>query len=193
MTLLARNMLPVVALLSALGVASCTTMRARSDFYSEADFSSYRSFAWVDESPLVRSASSRVEISPLSVRRVREAIERELAGKGFEQVVSRDGADFAVAFTVGARDNIVRNDYPVYYRSRGPWLWRAPYYAPYINVEIYTEVEGTLAIDIFDNATRQPVWHGWVSKRITGADLDDPLPAINAAVKAILRDFPPTE
>ena len=68
-------------------------------------------------------------------------------------------------------------------------LCRPPYYWPNVDVEMYTE--GMLAIDIFDNASREPVWHGWARKRILGADVANPETAINAAVSAILEDFPP--
>ena len=141
------------------------------------------------KSPLIRAQSSVVEINPLTVQRIRDAIEHELAAKSFEQVPARDDADFAISFTVGARDTINIDDYPPYYR--GDWHWTTPYYWPHVDVAMYTE--GTLAIDVFDNATREPIWHGWARKTIAGADIDDPGPAIKAAVAAILEDFPPSD
>lgn len=174
-------------LLPCLLVASCATIKAGSDHYAGADFSKFHSYAWVADSPLIRSESRRVEISPLTVRRVEDAIERELGARSFEHAENRDAADFAIAFTIGARDTITIADYPPYYRT--PWSWDAPYYGQNIDPAMYTE--GTLAIDIFDNATQQPVWHGWATKTIRGSDIDDPEPTINAAVAAILADFPP--
>lgn len=185
MKLWSRNALATLAL--GVSLAACVTMQAGSDYYPEADFADYREYVWMDESPILRPASSRVDISPLTVRRIREAIEAELLGSGFEQVTRREDADFAVSFTVGARDRISVDDYPDYYR--GPWRWRPPYYWPNVDVSMYTE--GTLAIDVFDNESRQPVWHGWARKRITGADIDDPESTINEAVAAILAEFPP--
>lgn len=169
------------------GVVSCATLRVGSDYYPETDFSSYRSFAWVAESPLIESQSRRVDISPINVRRIRDAIERELGAKGFEMVSNRADADFGVSFTVGARDRIEVTDYPAYYR--GVWRWTPPYYWP--NVDVYMYTEGTLAVDIFDNTTREPVWHGWARKEVVGADVRDPEPAIDEAVARILADFPP--
>lgn len=168
-------------------LASCATIRADSDYYEAADFSQYRSYVWMAESPLIRSDSSRVEVSPLTVRRIREAIERDLAEKRFEPAATRDAADFSISFTVGARDMITLEDYPPYYR--GQWRWGRPYYWPSVDVGMYTE--GMLAIDIFDNETREPVWHGWARKTILQSDIDDPEATIEAAVEAILADFPP--
>lgn len=169
-------------------LASCATMRAGSDYYPAADFSGYRTYVWMAESPLIQSQSSRVQISALSVRRIREAIERELAARNFARVATREEADFAIAFTVGARDSIRVEDYPPYYQ--GSWRWGSPYYWPNVDVAMYTE--GMLAIDVFNNETREPVWHGWAQKRIVRSDIEEPGPTIDAAVAAILANFPPT-
>jgi hypothetical protein len=121
------------------------------------------------------------------VRRIREAIERSLAEKGFELVAAREDADIGLSFTVGARDMISLEDYPPYYR--GEWTWHTPYYWPSVDVAMYTE--GMLAIDVFENSTREPVWHGWARKAIVGSDIREPESTIDAAVAAILEDFPP--
>jgi hypothetical protein len=174
------------AVLSLLA-ASCAVLQADSDYYREADFSTLHRYAWMADSPLVQSQSARVDISPLTIRRIREAIERDLAAKGFELVAAREDADFGLSFTVGARDMITLDDYPAFYR--GAWAWGGTYYWPNVDIAMYTE--GMLAIDVFDNATREPVWHGWARKAIVGADIKDPDATINAAVTAILADFPP--
>lgn len=174
-------------LLAALALPACVTMQAGSDFYPAADFSDYRTYSWVSDSPLIQSESQRVAVSPLDLRRIREAIERELDGKGFTLLDEPDTADFALSFTVGARDLISMSDYPEAYR--GSWRWGAPYYWP--NVDVYMYTEGMLAIDVFDNTTSEPVWHGWARKEIVSADIDDPQTAIDTAVREILKDFPP--
>jgi hypothetical protein len=175
------------AMLLGVLAASCDTMRAGSDYYPSVDFSGYRTYVWMADSPLIRSDSTRVEVSPVTVRRIREAIENELATMGFELASEREQADFAVSFTVGARDMIRLEDYPPYYRGR--WRWHPPYYWPNVDIDMYTE--GMLAIDIFDNETREPVWHGWARKTIISRDVANPGPAIDAAVEAILSRFPP--
>lgn len=174
-------------LLLALGATACVTMSAGSDYYRGADFSGYRTFSWISDMPLVSSASTRVQVSQLDIRRIRESIERELAAKGFTEVPNREDADFSLSFTVGARDAIRVEDYPQFYRGR--WRWGPPYYWP--NVDIYMYTEGTLAIDVFDNESREPVWHGWARKQIVGRDIRDPERSIRNAVAAILEDFPP--
>jgi len=67
--------------------------------------------------------------------------------------------------------------------------WGSPYFGHDVDVRAYRE--GTLAIDVFDGKTRQPVWHGWLSKRITEHDVSHAAEQIPPAVAAILGDFPP--
>jgi hypothetical protein len=170
----------------AVTMSSCATIRADSDYDGAADFSKFHRYAWVAESPLIRAESGRVDLSALNVRRIREAIERELAAKSFELVATPESADFGVSFTVGARDMITVDDYPPYYR--GDWHWGHPYYSS-VDIAMYTE--GMLAIDVFDNETREPVWHGWARKTILQSDIRNPEATIEAAVTAILDGFPP--
>jgi hypothetical protein len=48
-----------------------------------------------------------------------------------------------------------------------------------------------LAIDVFDVASRRPVWHGVATKTIHESDREDAGGTIKAAVDAILEGFPP--
>lgn len=168
-------------------VTACTSMTVRTDYYHGADFSPFRTFAWISGDPLIRPPGAEAHVSPLNVRRIREAIEAELTAKGFTEIDDSPAADFAVSFTVGARDRIEVQSYPVLYR--GAWGWGGTYFGPQMDVRRYQE--GALSIDIFDGRTRQPVWHGSARKEITGAEISDPQPAIKHAVAKILARFPP--
>lgn len=175
----AGSMLSVLLLL-----AACASMRVGSDQYSQADFSSYRTYAWIGEDPLIQPRDSQLQISALTVRYIREAVEAELAAKGYRRTDAPAGADFVVAFTVGARDRLDAEAYPAPFR--GPWLWDWSWR----NVDVQVYREGTLSIDIFDGKGQQPVWHGWARKTITQSDEADPAPVIQRAVARILARFP---
>ena len=136
---------------------------------------------------MINQPGTTIEISPLSVRRLKDAIESELAEKGFENATNAREADFVISFTVGARDKTDVDADPDY--CGDTWQWNPPYCG--CSVEIYTYTEGMLGIDIFDGQTREPVWHGWARKRITDADVRDPKPVIERVAKAILSSFPP--
>jgi hypothetical protein len=177
-------------LLSSLLLAACaSTMQARSDFDPAQDFSAYRSFAWMQDAPLVVPPGTTSTVSPLNRRRIISAIEAELGTKGFQQVADGASADFVLAFTAGARDRLDVQAYPSPYR--GVWPWGRPYFGSDVDVDSYQE--GTLAIDVFDGTTHQPVWHGRASKRITQNDVEGAAELIPRAVAAILADFPPRD
>lgn len=171
-------------MIAPLLLAGCAAMSVSSQKYPQADFSGYRTYAWIAEDPLIRPRDTEPQISALTARRIREAIESELAAKGYTPVTAPSEADFVVAFTVGTRERIDATSYPVPYR--GPWRWS--WYAAETDLHVYRE--GTLSIDIFDGATKQPVWHGRARKEVTGADVSDPGPVIRQGVAAILKQFP---
>lgn len=181
-----ENVLPAgVVLVAVVLLAACaTTLPVRMDYDRQADFSGYRTFTWISDNPLI---GSNPEVSALTRSRIITAIGNELERKGYAKAASRDDADFAVGFTVGTRDRIDIDSYPVAYR--GSWYRRHSFW--YYEVQTWTYQEGMLAIDIFDQATHQPVWHGFTSKRITAGDRANPAPVIQEAVAAILAKFPP--
>lgn len=179
----AAALLPALCLLA----ACAATLQARSDFDPAQNFARYRTFAWMMADSPIAAPGEQTRLSPLNRRRIVEAIEAELGAKGFQKVADATAADFVLSYTVGARDRIDAQSYPDIYR--GPWRWDRPYFGRSVDVTVYRE--GTLAIDIFDGASHQPVWHGWATKRITEHDVAHAAEQIPPAVAAILKDFPP--
>lgn len=178
----------LVATANLLFVAGCaTTLETHSDHDRSQSFSGYSTFAWMNDQPMMGTPEEIQRVSPLNRKRIEDAIEAELVGKGFRKSTERASASFVVSYTVGARDRIDVQSFPSPYA--GPWYWGWPHYWQDVDVQTYTE--GTLAIDIFDGSSHQPVWHGWASKRITAHDVKHAAEQIPPAVAAILKDFPP--
>jgi hypothetical protein len=125
----------------------------------------------------------------LSQSKIQDAIRSELERKGYSFTENRDEADFVVAYTVGTRENIRTSHYPVGYH--GSWGWHVPgsyYYIRETTEHRYTE--GTLGVDIFDNESKKPVWHGWAEKTITESDRADPSSVIREGVAKLFESFP---
>ncbi len=185
-----RRMIAVVLLLGAL-LSACATVRSGAHHDKSVSFDNYQSFAWIAENPLIIGGGHRETISPLTRKMIVQSIENELVRKGFLYVENREQADFVVAYTVGTREKIDSTSYPSAYG--GAWGWHM-YGQYYYQTEVVhrTYTEGTLGIDIFDGKSKEPVWHGWASKSVTSADRSDPSPAIEEAVAAIIKRFPPT-
>ena len=72
----------------------------------------------------------------------------------------------------------------VYYPSYGYGAW---YGGSTVSVQQYTE--GSLAIEFWDRRSRQAVWVGGASKRLSKAD--DSKETIREAVRLTLEPFPP--
>ena len=174
------------ALLLLVLAPGCESITTATDHDASFNFSGYHTFAWISRSPLV---SKGPQTSPLMEGRIENAVKTVLTQKGFKYVEDAAGADFALAFTVGSRQQVrvTSNPYAVGYGA-GPYMWGRPYYQ---DIDVREFTEGRLAIDIFDVKMKQPVWHGHATKSISSGDQKNVEEVINKAVAAILKTFPP--
>ncbi len=182
----------VTVFLLGVFLTGCATVKSGAHHDELASFDDYQSFAWIADNPLILGDSDQPPISPLARKEIVQSIKDELTGKGFNYLQNADQADFVVAYTVGTREKIVATSYPTTYRGAWGWHLYGHYYYR-TEVEHRTYTEGTLGIDIFDGKSKEPVWHGWASKSVTSADRNDPSPAIQKAVAAIIKRFPPSK
>lgn len=150
--------------------------------------------------------SGDYDISPLAEQRMTNAIISELEIKGFTFIDNIDNADFTVVYTMGARDKINVDSYSdKYYRTRVNWGWGA-YYYPYFkhypfgrySVNVYHEIpraytEGSIAIDIYDAKTQQPIWHSKASKKLSSKDLNSNASNAFEVAQKLLANFPPIQ
>ena len=178
----------IVLLLLASFLNACSTIRTGSHYDGTTNFGAYQSFSWIDDQPYISVASSAM-VDPLSLSMIKSEIQKQLEQKGYAFTDDRANADFAVAFTVGTRNEIRIDSYPSHYR--GGWGWHVPYsYYYYHDTSVHTYTKGTLGVDIFDNRSSKPVWHGWAEKTVTYSDRDDPGPAIEESVRELFETFP---
>ncbi len=181
----------VAILVFAMLLSSCSSIQTGSHHDESATFSHYRTFAWIAYDPLILGMREQPTISPLSKKKIVQAIEGELINKGYVYVTNPDTADFILSYTVGTRDKIDTMSYPSVYRAGWDWhTYGRDFHQSKVIHRSYTE--GTLAIDIFDGKSKQPVWHGWASKTISTSDRENPSPAIQKAVAQVIDQFPPT-
>ncbi|HVS77264.1 MAG TPA: DUF4136 domain-containing protein [Steroidobacteraceae bacterium] len=174
------------ALAVILGLSACETLRVGSDYDRAADFAGYHSFTWLPREDYgVRN--------PLVIERARDAIQTRLEQKGYTLASDPAAADFAVDFTIGARERTDIRTYPAPYAGPWPWYgprwWGYPYWGTGVDVRQYRE--GLLAVDVFDARTHRPVWHGWARKPLTRKDMEESSRSIQEAVDAVLAKFPP--
>lgn len=170
-------------------IAGCaTTIETGAHFDEAADFGAYETFSWIAERPYI-GGDPAVRPTPAVETAIDSAIRHQLEKRGYRFVRDRDSADFVVAYTIGAREQIRPEDYPSDFR--GFMSWHVPgslqaVHDPYP----HTYTEGTLSVDLFDRASGRPVWHGWAQKTITPADRRDPEASVSRGLDRIFREFP---
>jgi len=178
----------VILLLGVL-LTGCASMKVGSHRDNDISFSDYATYSWIADDPFIFGEDDVIPISPLLRKKIVDQIDETLLSKGYEYTSNRDAADFVLSYTVGTREKIDANSYPPSYSGAWGWHFYGRYYID-TQTTHRTYTEGTLGIDIFDGASKQPTWHGWASKSIYSSDRENPDPLIERAVTQILDQFP---
>ncbi|MGE0621732.1 MAG: DUF4136 domain-containing protein [Pseudomonadales bacterium] len=176
-------------LVTLLGGCASNPIDSSYDYNHQIDFTSYRTYAFIDDTPMAISETQGA-VNPMLEGRIMEAIRITMNSKGYSEVQNPEQADMVIAFTVGSRDQIRVDSYPATY---GMGYSRMGYYYGYgmateTRVRQYTE--GQLAVDIFDVKSRTPAFHGVASKKISDADRKNQQPVLNAVTTEALSAFP---
>ena len=179
---------PRRSLLLAAALLACASVRVAHDYDPEADFAAYRTF---DFFPGGRELSGNPTLdTPFVDARIRAALERELAAKGYRKVADRT-PDFYVNYHLSVQQKISNSTVNVHdgVGSYGSWGGVG---IGTSSPRIRQYEGGTLVVDFVDGASRKLVWRGTGS----GALDRDPTPeetrrGIVAAVREILAQFPP--
>jgi hypothetical protein len=188
-------LLPIAVLTTAL--AGCAGVAVRTDQNSQLLASVHcQSVAWAGgfkgDSPLRTTIAN-----PLNEGRLRDAIAADLTTKGLTLVAASAGGPAApaqclIGYGIG-RDRQVDAVYPggwgwgygggYWGRGWGPgwgWGWGEPY--------VYNE--SYITVDLYDAASRNPMWHASAETSLTGLTGDAATQRIRAAVDAIFLKFP---
>lgn len=174
----------VLAAVLACGVAGCSSVRVSTDYDTGWSFASYRTWNWVP-GPRQPTGDPRLD-NDLLDRRVRGAVEREMAERGFWKVEADPDfeVDYHTALASKIRVQAIGSSY-----GYGPGAWE-----PIAPGGVYARQydEGTLIIDVIDAESHELVWRGIAEAEVYPTDS----PAarekkINEAVRKILERFPP--
>ena len=172
-------------------LAACAVPQPRTDVDTSANFSRLHSFAWLAEDPLFQPGEADRAVSLLNRSRVVDAIEAALLARGFTRAATRDAADFTIVYSVGTRERVSGTTFgDGFYR---PWLWGwSGYgYGRDMNLDVRSDLEGRLAIDILDAGTKKPIWHGVSGDALGALDLEQSGVRLVRAAQAVLAKFPP--
>ena len=184
-----RNSLAVLALLVLPG---CATLQVERDYDPDVSFEELETYTMIEQAG--RPTGYPALSSPLVDRRIRSAIELELATMGFRRVTSGE-ADFKVSAYVVAEerldvetlDRYGYNNYGYNYgyrHYRGSGIITRDYVREY--------VEGTLILDIIDGGRNELIWRGWATEALAHQPRPEDVDKyVFEAVGKILEGFPP--
>lgn len=148
------------------------------DYDKTANFAAFKTYALKD--------GTKVD-DPLIDNRIVAAIESELAAKGLTE--SAEKPDVMVIYHL-AFDK--KQDITAYSTGGGPYGYRWGGGWGTTDVRVNEILVGTLVIDIADANKNEVVWRGMGVKEVdVQAKAEKRDKNINAAVKKILKDFPP--
>jgi hypothetical protein len=162
-------------------VSCSSTYDVKHDYDKKVNFSDLKTFDWMQ-------VPEKAGISTLTVQRVINAVNAELKAKGFMR--SPDNPDFLIAQHIGKRDQVQVSDWGDGYGGhRG---YRGGYWGP-SGATTYQYEEGSLILDFVDPKTKDLIWRGSAKAEVQNIDTPEKREkTINAAVKDILRTFPPS-
>jgi hypothetical protein len=173
-----------------LGLTACTTLPVTTDANPNMSVSNCHTYAFANEH-VANSDHPAAYGNPLNAERLRVAVASNLAAKGI-QPADRGTAECVVGYAIGTRQ--VFNDYYAGwggwgyggwgYGRRGGfgggWGWDGPYVSD----------ETRIAVDIFDNKSRTPIWHASVSQSVSNLTGPNAESKISQGTAAIFAKFP---
>lgn len=164
-------------------VSSCSSVKVSSDYDREANFSSYKTYAFTKE-------AEALPVSDLNRKRVLDALTNELAAKGFTK---SDQPDVWIDLKVNTQEKqtATATNTGGYGAGYG-YRWGGGFSTTTINVENYTE--GTMFVDMIDVSKKQLVWQGRAVGTLNpDASAEKREYNIKQAVKQIFTKYPPAK
>lgn len=188
---MARAMVIVMAAL----VAGCSSIETSYDFDPKADFAGLKTYQWLDK-PQKLTGDPRIDGNTILANRIHEAVNTELAARGFRKVSS--DPDFLVAYHVSLDKRRSVQTLNSYYGYGPGWSYgygasyRPGYWAGAPETYAYEYEEGTLILDIVNPANKELIWRGSAQDEVNFKSTPEKdQTQLNEAVHQMLEKFPP--
>jgi hypothetical protein len=170
-------------------LAGCSGIEVSQDYHMTADFSNLKTFDW-HLAKQKKTGDLRVD-NPLLDSRIRKAVDRSLAQKGYERII-KGIPDFYVGYEYAVltriRSERVRTGIGLGFGGSGSF--------GAIGIGTGSDVrdydEGMLVVDITDTKNKKLLWRGTGTRRVSRhSDPKERTKEVNQTVEKILAQFPP--
>ena len=182
-----------IPVLMLLFLSSCSSVRVLSDYDKEANFGTYKSYAFY------KTGIDKAQVSDLDKKRILRAIEAEMTNRGF---VKSENPDLLVAIFTKEKEEV-----DVFNNNLG-WGWGGWGWGPgfgwgwgpgwggagWGGSQVSTRTEGSLYIDLVDAKTKELVWQGkGVGNLGNISNIEKKEARIREFVSEILMQYPPNK
>lgn len=182
-----------LAVLSGVLLAGCASV-AHVEKDETADLNNYHTYSWV-ETRSDQNDSTATRVSDLTERRIKEAVNKELAKAGWRQ--SKHKPDVLMTYDVLVERAIKEDNRPVYSQAYTRYFY-SPYSRRWVPVYYPSEFlgydrgeqsvrEGTVTISVIEAKTDKTIWQGWTTDEVNSRNLTSK--EIQNAVKSIFKKF----
>jgi hypothetical protein len=181
------------AIVPVLVLASCATT-AHIEKDDDADFTRYKTFAWIDKDG--EGKNDRNRNNDLTEQKIRDAVNKELEkNSGWMEVKNKP--DVLLSYDVLVERNIKESNNPVYSNTYSRLVYN-PYTRRYTTIYYPSRFigyerderpvkEGTVTISIIDTKTDKTVWQGWTTDEVNSKNLTTK--EIQNSVRSIFKKF----
>ena len=146
----------------------------KTDYDHKANFERYHTYSW-----------GKVQThNPLWVNRIKEAVDKELQRKGWQEVPS--GGDVVIT-AVGSSET--QQEYQTFYDGLGGWRWGG--FGESTTTPVTYKV-GTLVLDMYDAKNKQLIFRG-TSEDTLAKNENKNEKKLEKAVEKMFKKFPPEE
>jgi hypothetical protein len=168
-----RTLLATIAIVLLLATASIAA-DVKTDYDRSINFSQYKTYSW-----------EKVQTpDPLWVDRIKEAVDSQLAAKGWRRVESGGQASL-IAIEMTHNQRTLNTFYDGF---GGGWRWGGGFGNATTTVDTYKV--GTLVVDMFDANTQKLIWRGSSSDTLSDKS-DKNIKNLDKGVQKMFEHFPP--
>ena len=185
------QLIKLAVFLGVVSLVACTGITVNTDYDTERDFNSLSTYAWME--PKQKLIIDPLVDNDLMNKRVRRAVESQLAALGFVKAEGDKGADFFITYHVSAETKLSVNSFHSSY-GYYPSCWNGCYgygagYGRDVSVRQYKQ--GTFMLDVIAPASSELIWRGVAGQRLNNGTPQERDAYVDKIVAAILLEFPP--
>ena len=183
----------VAGVASVFVLASCSST-AHIEKDDNADFSRYKTFAWIDKDG--EGNNDHNKSNDLTEQKIRIAVNKELEkNSGWREVKNKP--DVLLSYDVLVERTTKESSNPVYSRPYSRLVYN-PYTRRYATIYYPSQFagyerdersikEGTVTISMIDTRTDKTVWQGWTTDEVNSKNMTSK--EIQNSVKSIFKKF----